>query len=308
MTEQNHGDDWCLLCSGMELYGDLKGCSESESVNETVHVTRGGTISLLSDSSVVNYGEITSNGAVGGFINIKCTVFKNFGRIESANNGRITIQCASFETVSDIHPKPVTNTPWDPPKYLILDPKHQFIQLDVDRIPSTERDHFIAIASNAKYKIKYFDVHRVQQFVDGIIGETKEDNTQSALQLIPIRQNLLHSSVEVIVAVLKHSSKTEYGSYASGKVLDLSVYHIKQSIPLQIDYKLNVKKFDIKTGSGGAIEIHSTSTIIIEKNGAINANDCCSFKYESDFDENGIFYAIGTRFRAQEYDNPAVCG
>eukprot|EP01083_Nonionella_stella_P272522 924184_1 len=106
-----------------------------------------------------------------------------------------------------------------------------------------------------------------------------------------------------MVSLLKDSSKSEYDSYVFGKVLYLSVYHMKQSIPFQIDWKLNVNKFDIKTGSGGAIEIHSTSALIIQKNGAINANDCYlvpHFKYGSDFDENGIFYALGTRFGAQK--------
>eukprot|EP01083_Nonionella_stella_P008804 25447_1 len=98
---------------------------ESQSMKDTAHRAHGGTISLISDSSVINYGEITSNGAFGGFINITCPVFKNFGRIEAKNNGQITIQCASFETVSEIHPKPVINTPWE---YLVLDAKHQFIQ------------------------------------------------------------------------------------------------------------------------------------------------------------------------------------
>eukprot|EP01083_Nonionella_stella_P295573 1004525_1 len=118
----------------MELYGDLKLCVESKSMKDTKYVTHGGTISLISDSSVINYGDITSNGATGGPINITCTAFKNFGRMEATNNGRIAIQCASFETVSDIHPKPVINTPWE---YLMLDPQHQFIQLDVDRFPNT---------------------------------------------------------------------------------------------------------------------------------------------------------------------------
>eukprot|EP01083_Nonionella_stella_P057455 150817_1 len=311
MTGQNHayGNDWLLMCSGMELYGDLKGCAESESMKDTKYVTHGGTISLISDSSVINYGEITSNGAFGGFINITCPIFKNFGRIEAKKNGRIAIQCASFETESEIHPKPLINTPWE---YLVLDAKHQFIQFDVDRIPNTQRDHFITFASNTKYQIKYYDAQHVQQFVDEISDEKKEDDTQSALDLIPIRQNPLYSSVEVMVAVLKDSSKSEYDSFVSVKLLHLcSVYHLKQSLPIQINYTLNARTFDMKTGSGGCIEIHSTSAIIIEKNGAINANDCyllSHFKYESDFDENGIFYAIGTRFGAQKYENPAVCG
>eukprot|EP01083_Nonionella_stella_P208427 756386_1 len=100
MTGQNHGNTWNLRCSGMELYGALMDCAESESTKGTAYVTSGtgGTISLISDSSVINYGDITSNGAFGGLINITCTDFKNFGRIEATNNGRIAIQCASFET------------------------------------------------------------------------------------------------------------------------------------------------------------------------------------------------------------------
>eukprot|EP01083_Nonionella_stella_P008805 25450_1 len=116
MTGKNHKNNWYLLCSGMELYGDLMD-SVSGSVKDTVYA-QGGAIYVISESAIINYGEITSNGAIGGFINIKCTAFKNFGRIESKNKGRIAIQCASFATVSDIHPKPVINTPW---QYLILD-------------------------------------------------------------------------------------------------------------------------------------------------------------------------------------------
>eukprot|EP01083_Nonionella_stella_P282678 961910_1 len=107
--------------------------------------------------------------------------------------------------MSEINPKPILSMPW---KYLILDPKHQFIQLDADSIPSTQRDDFITAVLNAKYQIKYFDAHHVQQFVDEIKDEKKED-IQSALQLIPIRQNVLYSSVEVMVAALKDPSKCQ---------------------------------------------------------------------------------------------------
>eukprot|EP01083_Nonionella_stella_P195484 720099_1 len=108
MTGQNHWNgSWYLQCSGMELYGDLKGCTESESTNDTKYVTSGGTISLISDSSVINYGEITSNGSFGGFINIKCEKFQNFGRIECKKGGRIAIQCKSFENKSMIEPNPI---------------------------------------------------------------------------------------------------------------------------------------------------------------------------------------------------------
>eukprot|EP01083_Nonionella_stella_P038147 103861_1 len=93
MTAQNHKDNWELHCSGMELYGDLMDCTESESFTKTAFATHGGTIALISDSSIINYGNITSNGAIGGFINIQCTVLKNFGRIEAKNNGRLAIQC-----------------------------------------------------------------------------------------------------------------------------------------------------------------------------------------------------------------------
>eukprot|EP01083_Nonionella_stella_P195485 720103_1 len=102
MTGQSHGNDWFLCCSGMELYGVLKGCAESESV-----ITHGGTISLISDSSVINYGDITSNGAFGGCINIKCEKFQNFGRIECEKRGRIAIQCKSFENKSTMEPNPI---------------------------------------------------------------------------------------------------------------------------------------------------------------------------------------------------------
>eukprot|EP01083_Nonionella_stella_P285603 972223_1 len=309
MTAPNHKDNWELHCSGMELYGDLMDCTESESFTKTAFATHGGTIALISDSSIINYGNITSNGAIGGFINIQCTVLKNFGRIEAKNNGRIAIQCHSIETVSDIIPKPLLHTPW---KYLILDSKHQFVQLDSHRIPNTERDDFITVAENAKYKINYFDTQHVKRFVDEINHE-KKDDTQGALQLIPVQQNPLYSSIEVMVAVLEDPSKSEYCSFVPVKVFPLSinVYHIEQSIPLQIDYKFKVQKFDIKSRRGGAIEIHSKSAIIIQKNGAINANDCMpfgSFKYQSDFDKNGIFYGIGTRFGTKKYENPAVCG
>eukprot|EP01083_Nonionella_stella_P207639 754109_1 len=68
----------------------------------------GGTISLISDAPITNYGDITSNGeCFGGRIKIKCKTFRNFGRIEAKNNGRITVQCESFENKSIMDPKPM---------------------------------------------------------------------------------------------------------------------------------------------------------------------------------------------------------
>eukprot|EP01083_Nonionella_stella_P125089 378191_1 len=82
--------------------------------------------------------------------------------------------------------------------------------------------------------------------------------------------------------------------------------------PLHIDYPLNVSKFDFSAPSSGAIEIHSSSAIIIQEDGSINADDCgaphASCKYESDFDTNGVFYAIGSQFGSQKYENPVVAG
>eukprot|EP01083_Nonionella_stella_P270909 917620_1 len=144
--------------------------------------------------------------------------------------------------------------PWN---YLILDAKHQHIQLDVNRIPDKQKEEFIAAALNAKYQIKYFDAYHVQQFGDETSDEEKNENTQSALDLIYIQQNPLYASIEVMVAV-EIPSQSKYDSFVSAKVLYLS-YDIKQSIPLQIDYKLNA-----------GVDIRSKSAIIIQKNGAIN--------------------------------------
>eukprot|EP01083_Nonionella_stella_P092788 259864_1 len=94
MIGTNYENDWCLSCSGMELYGD---------VMPTIPL--GGSIDLVSDASITNYGNITSN--THGSINIKCKVFKNLGRIE-AKNGRITIKSESFANESIIDPKPIT--------------------------------------------------------------------------------------------------------------------------------------------------------------------------------------------------------
>eukprot|EP01083_Nonionella_stella_P190729 706313_1 len=85
--------------------------NELKEDSPVVYDTGGGAISLISDASITNYGEITSNGTkgkcFGGSIKIKCTTFRNFGRIESKDNGRITVQCESFENQSIMDPKPV---------------------------------------------------------------------------------------------------------------------------------------------------------------------------------------------------------
>eukprot|EP01083_Nonionella_stella_P267079 902609_1 len=240
--------------------------------------TRGGTISLVSDSSIINYGDITSNDAS---ITIKCRVFKNFGRVQSKNNAAITIQCHSFdqENNSNIAPKPTIIMPW---QYLMLDAKQQYIQLDVNRIPDTERDDFRTAALNATYKIKYFDAQHVEQFVDEICidqgaNEEKENlNIHNALDLIAIDQNHLYSFIEIMVSVLENKSNSDrtYASYKFERELLLDIYDMHQNTPLEIDYQLDVHKFNSETGSGGCIEIHSKSAIIIQKNGAINANEC----------------------------------
>eukprot|EP01083_Nonionella_stella_P110673 324051_1 len=325
MTGTNGKNNWQLMCSGMELYGDLLSvCEESESNEDSsvVYGAGGGTISLISDASITNYGDITSNGTtgkcIGGPINIKCTAFRNFGRIESKDNGRITIQCHSFENASDIDPQPILVMPW---QFLMLDSTHQHLVLD--EIPEDQRKEFVAVARNAKYRITYFDSQNVQRLVEEVNitnqnadhDETKED-IDSALACVPIQSNPLYSSIQVMVSPMESKSNDEctYGTYTLGKVLLLRRYNVNQSTPLQIDYKLNVHKFDIKTASGGCVYIHSKSEIIIQKDGAINANGCYlnsslkSFEYESDFDANGIFYAIGTDFGAQTYANPAQSG
>eukprot|EP01083_Nonionella_stella_P267080 902612_1 len=242
--------------------------------------TRGGTISLVSDSSIINYGDITSNDAS---ITIKCRVFKNFGRVQSKNNAAITIQCHSFdqENNSNIAPKPTIIMPW---QYLMLDAKQQYIQLDVNRIPDTERDDFRTAALNATYKIKYFDAQHVEQFVDEICidqgaNEEKENlNIHNALDLIAIDQNHLYSFIEIMVSVLENKSNSDrtYASYKFERELLLDIYDMHQNTPLEIDYQLDVHKFNSETGSGGCIEIHSKSAIIIQKNGAIYANECAS--------------------------------
>eukprot|EP01083_Nonionella_stella_P095139 267039_1 len=98
-------------------------CASNERAQCNVNSNCGGAISLISDSPIINYGDITSNGTneecSGGSINIKCTVFKNFGRIES-KNGRMKIVCHSFENDCDINPQPTVIIPW---QYLILDAK-----------------------------------------------------------------------------------------------------------------------------------------------------------------------------------------
>eukprot|EP01083_Nonionella_stella_P267078 902608_1 len=254
--------------------------------------TRGGTISLVSDSSIINYGDITSNDAS---ITIKCRVFKNFGRVQSKNNAAITIQCHSFdqENNSNIAPKPTIIMPW---QYLMLDAKQQYIQLDVNRIPDTERDDFRTAALNATYKIKYFDAQHVEQFVDEICidqgaNEEKENlNIHNALDLIAIDQNHLYSFIEIMVSVLENKSNSDrtYASYKFERELLLDIYDMHQNTPLEIDYQLDVHKFNSETGSGGCIEIHSKSAIIIQKNGALNANECAPEKHgQSDVNCDG---------------------
>eukprot|EP01083_Nonionella_stella_P316329 1146449_1 len=318
-------DESNLCCCGMELYGDLLSvCKESESkedvseATDTVYGAGGGQISLISDSSIINYGAITSNGTTdkyfGGLIDIKCKSFKNLGRIESKTNGRIRIQCHSFENASDIHPEPILMMPW---QYLILHSTNDRIVLD--GVPTDRKKEFTAAALDAKYQITYFDSQNVPKLVEevnmkshndasGSDSEAKSEDIETPSGWLPVLSNLMYSSVQVMVAPL------ESKAYGYGKVFHLNRYNINQNTPLQIDDQVNVRKFDTKTGSGGAIHIHSASDIIIQKDGAISANDCyfysnlTSFKYKSDFDKNGIFYAIGTGFGEEEYQNPAESG
>eukprot|EP01083_Nonionella_stella_P139513 425627_1 len=113
----------------------------------------GGTISLISDAPITNYGDITSTGTtgkcIGGPINIKCTAFRNFGRIESKANGRITIQCHSLENASDIDPQPILVMPW---QFLMLDSTRRHLMLD--EIPEDQRKDFVSAAMNARYRLK----------------------------------------------------------------------------------------------------------------------------------------------------------
>eukprot|EP01083_Nonionella_stella_P173197 596699_1 len=91
-----------------------------------------------------------------------------------------------------------------------------------------------------------------------------------------------------------HDSMTLFTSYTPNRM------QINLASPVQTSCKINVAKFNKKTGSGGFIRIHSKSAITIQKDGTINANDCyfysnlmnymnqmpdeklTSFKYESD--------------------------
>eukprot|EP01083_Nonionella_stella_P307234 1079115_1 len=228
----------------------------------TQNVNSGGTISIISDSSITNHGDITSNGTndecSGGSIHIKCKMFKNFGRIQSKSNGAITIRCHSFDNKNgSIVPKPTIIMPWN---YLIVDTKQQRIQLDLDSIADTEREEFKAAALNAKYKIKYFDAQHVEQLVDEMRSDkethqaTGDDDMQSACDLIAIHP--WYSFIEIMVSVLEKRSTSEgsiYSAYKSRREIPLKtqhIYHITQTNPLQINYTLNVQKRDIKTGCG----------------------------------------------------------
>eukprot|EP01083_Nonionella_stella_P301697 1036435_1 len=200
--------------------------------------------------------------------------------------------------------------PW---QYLILDSTNNRIVLR--GIPMQQQKEFVTFAMNAQYQIKYFDSQNVQRLVEDVnIVNQNADNDDTALGCVPIQSNPLYSTIQVMVAPLESKSNDEctYGAYKYEKVFSLghrSRYNINQRTPFQIDYKLNVHKFDVESGSDGFIRIHSTSDIIIQKGGAISANGCgLSFKYESDFDQNGVLYAIGTDFGVKEYENPAKTG
>merc|ERR1712130_650839 len=75
MTDTNNNYFWSLYCSGMEIYGDLM---------------KDGSISLLSNASIINYGQIKANGS----INIECQSFENYGTIKSMPYARISIKSA----------------------------------------------------------------------------------------------------------------------------------------------------------------------------------------------------------------------
>eukprot|EP01083_Nonionella_stella_P314385 1132352_1 len=247
MTGKSHEGGWYLCCSGMELYGDLllSSSEENEAKEDSSEVdplcVTGGAISLCSDSSITNYGAITSNGTMdtyfGGFIDIQCKTFKNFGRIEAKTKGRIRIQCLSFENASDIHPEPMLIMPW---QYLILDSKQNRIVLD--GIPADHTKAFVTAAMNAKYQIRYLDSRSVERLVEDVnMKNLKNQKTEptsesedidTALGCVPIQSNPLYSSIQVMVAPLENKSNDEcsYGAYKCEKefLLNQSRYNITQ--------------------------------------------------------------------------------
>lgn len=89
MTGTDGNGDHYLCCSGMECYGVLA-------------IVNPVSISLQSDASIINYGQIN---AVSG-ISFECNAFENYESIESTK-GEVAIKCKSFKNESIIHPKPI---------------------------------------------------------------------------------------------------------------------------------------------------------------------------------------------------------
>ena len=93
MTGKSAGNDWYLFSSGMEIYGFLMGGAGDGD---------GSTISLDSESSIANHGQITADVD----IRIKCKKFENFGKIVTAKDKEIRIECERFANKAVIDPKP----------------------------------------------------------------------------------------------------------------------------------------------------------------------------------------------------------
>ena len=262
-----------VICLGCEIYGQMTSSF----------------LLLLSQGTITNYGNIMVNNQED--IDIQCLHFENHGKIQSKNHeNKIIIRCLSFANEGSILPEQIVFTPLN---YLVYDENRRKVMIDEDKMNKDMVKEWLLMAlKSIKYEIKYLDANDIA--LKSQKYECKKDEDFA----IPIDHNYLwYSSITL----------TETGgrskSFKLSKLSELILNEQKE--PFHIAQAIKVSEY----GNGLSFSIKCASDIIIEKNGSIIAdgsNKC--FEYESDFDENGIFYALGTRFGTTAYTNPAKIG
>ena len=253
-------------------------------------------LSLLSQGTITNYGNIMVNNQED--IDIQCLHFENYGKIQSNDHeNKIKIHCTSFENDGIIlpEPEPTILTALECLDFLEYDGLKQQILIDEDKMNNVRvKEWMLMVLKSIKYEIKYLDAN--ENALKSQEYECKENKDFA----IPIdHNNLWYSSVCIKLTQNDERSK----SFKLSKVNEFVFGEQKE--PFCIAQAINVSEY----GDGLSLSIKCAADIVIEKIGSIFSNEAVKrFEYESDFDENGIFYALGTGFGTKKFSNPVKIG
>ena len=181
-------------------------------------------------------------------------------------------------------------------EHLEYDEDHGLVVFDARKqIGSNDRYWLLKNVLNGGYRIEYCDANGNVQSSESYTFDASNGN-ENAFR-IPIKNdNLKNSQVRLFTSGITDCIYSFH----------LTKFEIRQDGALRIDSVINVGDY------GGSISIDCSSDIIIEKEGAINADECGSFithhEYDSDSDKNGILYALGTLFNSETYQSPHRLG